>query len=117
MKTVLLLVVLLSFMDSLLAVFAPPSVQLYSRTPGQLGVTNILICHASGFYPPEITIKVLKNGAELPNSKQTDLAFEENWQYHMTKSVIFTPKSGEDYTCKVTHLGKTTTYVWVPDIM
>ncbi|XP_028426536.1 beta-2-microglobulin [Perca flavescens] len=95
---------------------SPPKVQVYSREPGHFDQANTLICHVSGFHPPEITIELLKNGQELPGSKQTDLAFEENWHYHLTKHVPFTPKNGDNFACKVTHVGKTLTYHWESDM-
>ncbi|XP_024118728.1 beta-2-microglobulin [Oryzias melastigma] len=92
-----------------------PQVQVYSRLPGNFGIKNTLICHTSGFHPPEISIKLLKNGAEM-ESKQTDLAFEENWHYHLTKHAVFTPEKGETYTCVVSHTTGTKTYNWEPDM-
>ncbi|KAK5599832.1 Beta-2-microglobulin [Crenichthys baileyi] len=99
-----------------MAKVASPKVQIYSRNPGNFGTENVLICHVSGFHPPEIKIDLLKNQGEIPGAKQTDLAFEENWHYHLTKHVSFTPNSGEKYVCRVTHVGKTTDYVWEADI-
>lgn len=83
---------------------APPKVQVYSRNPGEYGKKNTLICYVSGFHPPDITIKLLKNGEEIPGSQQTDLAFEQGWQFHLTKYVEFTPQVGEKYTCSVRHM-------------
>uniref|UniRef100_A0A4W5LQE5 Beta-2-microglobulin n=1 Tax=Hucho hucho TaxID=62062 RepID=A0A4W5LQE5_9TELE len=62
---------------------APPKVQVYSRNPGEYGKDNTLICHVSGFHPPDISIQLLKNGVEIPDAKQTDLAFEQGWQFHL----------------------------------
>ncbi|KAM4570153.1 beta-2-microglobulin [Odontesthes bonariensis] len=90
----------------------PPKVQLYSRDPGQFGKENTLICHVSNFHPPDITIELMEDGNVLPNHKQTDLAFKQDWHFHLTKSVPFTPVDGRKYSCKVTH-GKTTKdYAW-----
>ena len=86
--------------------------QIYSRNPGKLDETNTLICHVSGFHPPDISITLLKNGVEIQGAKQTDLAFESGWQFHLTKSVAFTPKAGEEYTCNVRHLAATRKYTW-----
>ncbi|KAK5895966.1 hypothetical protein CgunFtcFv8_009617 [Champsocephalus gunnari] len=74
---------------------ASPDVQVYSKGPGIIGEPNTLICHVKGFYPPEISIKVLNNGKEIFGAKQTDLAFEENWHYHLTKHVPFTPSQND----------------------
>ncbi|XP_063761302.1 beta-2-microglobulin-like [Eleginops maclovinus] len=93
-----------------------PKVQFYSRDPGYVGKENTLICHVSGFHPPELSIKVLRNGFELPESKQSDLAFEENWHYHLTKHVPFTPSPSDTYTCIVTHLGTPKEYTWETDM-
>ncbi|XP_017551836.1 beta-2-microglobulin, like [Pygocentrus nattereri] len=93
-----------------------PKVQVYSRNPGEYGKENVLICHVSGFHPPDITIDLLKNGAEIQNTKQTDLAFEQGWQFHLTKSAAFNPSSGETYTCRVKHMDKTNMYSWEPDM-
>lgn len=93
-----------------------PKVQVYTRTPGELGKENTLICHVSNFYPPEISIELLRNGEEIPGALQTDLTFEENWQYHLTKHVPFTPGKGEIYSCRVTHMGNPKPYIWEPDM-
>lgn len=92
---------------------ADPKVQVYSRNPGEYGKANVLICYVSGFHPPDITIQLLKNGVEIPGSTQTDLAFEEGWQFHLTKYVDFLPQPGEEYTCRVRHMSSPTkSYTW-----
>lgn len=94
-----------------------PKVQVYSRNPGEYGKKNTLICYVSGFHPPDITIKLLKNGQEIPDSHQTDLAFEQGWQFHLTKYVDFTPQVGEEYTCRVRHMSNLEkSYTWEPDM-
>nr|WIM36834.1 beta-2-microglobulin-2 [Ogcocephalus cubifrons] len=92
-----------------------PKVQVYSRLPGELGKPNTLICHVCSFHPPEIDIDLLRNGEEMQGGNQTDLAFEEDWHYHLTKHMSFTPR-GEEFACRVTHMGKTRTYIWEPDV-
>ncbi|XP_047204915.1 beta-2-microglobulin-like [Girardinichthys multiradiatus] len=116
MKELAFLVVFLCASQSIMAKEASPKVQIYSRNPGKFGTDNVLICHVSGFHPPEIKIDLLRNQQEIAGAEQTDLAFEENWHYHLTKHVSFTPNSGETYVCRVTHVGKTTDYVWEPDM-
>lgn len=90
----------------------PPKVQLYSSKAGEFGMKNTLICHVSGFHPPDITIQLMKNGEELKGTNQTDLAFDDKWQFRLSKSVFFTPQNGEKYTCKVTHGMKTNDHTW-----
>lgn len=118
MKTfVCLAVVLLLGLTGLSAVKKiSPKVQVYTRSPGHYGTANTLICHVSGFHPPEITIELLRNDKEIPGSQQTDLAFEENWHYHMTKHVPFTPTKEDVFTCRVTHGGTKNTYIWEADM-
>lgn len=91
---------------------APPKVQVYSRAPGVADKANIFICHVSGFHPPEIQIELLKDGNPIQGANQTDLAFEEDWHYHLTKYVPFTPHKGEEFACRVTHMGKPKTHHW-----
>lgn len=91
---------------------APPKVQVYSHKPGEFGKENILICHVSEFHPPDITIQLLKDGGEIPNANQTDLAFKKNWHFHLTKTAAFTPVVGEKYSCKVTHGSTVKDYAW-----
>ncbi|CAI5635415.1 unnamed protein product [Oreochromis niloticus] len=118
MKTFVFLavVLLLGLTDLSAAKNSSPKVQVYTRSPGQYGTANTLICHVSGFHPPEITIELLKNDKVIPGSQQTDLAFEENWHYHMTKHVPFTPTKEDVFSCRVTHTGKKRTYIWEADM-
>uniref|UniRef100_A0A3Q3WMI2 Beta-2-microglobulin n=1 Tax=Mola mola TaxID=94237 RepID=A0A3Q3WMI2_MOLML len=94
----------------------PPKVQVYSRNPGELDQMNTLICHVSGFHPPDITIQLMVDEVEVRNANQTDLAFGENWHFHLTKSATFTPKSGQKYSCKVTHGRSVNDYAWEPNM-
>ncbi|KAL0964949.1 hypothetical protein UPYG_G00274810 [Umbra pygmaea] len=91
---------------------SPPKVQVYSRNPGEYGKENKLICYVSEFHPPDIEIKLMKNDVEIPDAKQTDLSFEQGWRFHLTRSVSFTPKDGETYSCRVRHLKTTKDYTW-----
>jgi len=84
----------------------------FCHFPGEYGKGNTLICYVSGFHPPDISIELLKDGVVIPNSQQTDLAFEKGWQFHLTKSVSFTPKNGEDYSCRVRHMSEMKTVIW-----
>ncbi|KAG9270440.1 beta-2-microglobulin-like [Astyanax mexicanus] len=77
MKLMLFCVVFAFLGVSSFAKESPPKVQVYSRNPGEFGKDNVLICHVSGFHPPDITIDLLENGTPIPNAKQTDLAFEQ----------------------------------------
>ncbi|XP_056311819.1 beta-2-microglobulin [Danio aesculapii] len=89
-----------------------PKVHVYSHFPGEYGKPNTLICYVSSFHPPDISIELLKNGEVLPDTKQTDLAFEKGWQFHLTKSVAFTPEKGDEYACRVRHMKDTKKFSW-----
>lgn len=91
---------------------AAPKVQVYSQHPGEFGEKNVLICHVSGFHPPDITIELMKGDEEIKNANQTDLAFKEDWHFHLTKSVSFTPQKGEQYVCRVTHGHSVKQFTW-----
>uniref|UniRef100_A0A8B9J670 Beta-2-microglobulin n=1 Tax=Astyanax mexicanus TaxID=7994 RepID=A0A8B9J670_ASTMX len=112
MKLLLSIVVFVALGCSSLAKQSDPKVQVYSYSPGEFGKENILICHVSEFHPPDISINLLKNGIEIPNAKQTDLAFEQGWKFHLTRSVSFTPQKNEEYACRVTHMGIGKNFVW-----
>ncbi|XP_058482180.1 beta-2-microglobulin-like [Solea solea] len=109
-------VVLLALIGASLAKISPPTVQVYSQTREEHGKPNILICHVTNFYPPMISIKLLKDGKPMALLKEQDLAFEENWYYHLTKFANFTPEIGARYTCSVTHNEKTVEHVWESDL-
>ncbi|XP_041636472.1 beta-2-microglobulin-like [Cheilinus undulatus] len=113
MKCVLLsCVVALVAVCSAAELVSKPKVQVYSRNRGEFGKENILICHVSEFYPPDLKIQLLKDGVEMKNCNQTDLTFHKNWHFHLTVSREFTPVSGIQYTCRVTHGNKAVDYAW-----
>lgn len=91
---------------------SPPKVQVYSYQPGEYGKDNTLICHVSNFHPPDITIQLMKNGQEISSAKQTDLAFEKDWHFRLTRNVAFTPMSGDKYSCRVTHGTSVKDFAW-----
>ncbi|XP_030006672.1 beta-2-microglobulin-like [Sphaeramia orbicularis] len=117
MKYVLLFGALAALYLTVESKTSPPKVQVYSRGPGEYGKENILICRVTGFHPPNIKIQLMKNDEELPNSVQTDLAFESDWHFHLTKHAPFTPQSGEKYVCRVTHGNAAPKdYSWEPNM-
>ncbi|XP_030646082.1 beta-2-microglobulin, like [Chanos chanos] len=116
MKSLLSVAVLVAVLACCYAKVSHPKVQIYSRNPGEYGKDNTLICHVSGFHPPDITIELLKDGQPIGGAKQTDLAFEQGWDFHLTKHAPFKPQQGEQYTCKVTHMKSTNSYTWEADM-
>ncbi|KAL6460066.1 hypothetical protein MHYP_G00318250 [Metynnis hypsauchen] len=116
MKLFLAVVVFAVLGSSSLAKLSEPKVQVYSYSPGEFGKENILICHVSGFHPPDISIELLKNEVEIPGAKQTDLAFEKGWKFHLTKSASFTPQKNEEYSCRVRHVNNVRNFIWEADM-
>ncbi|XP_077355518.1 beta-2-microglobulin-like [Festucalex cinctus] len=103
-------------LGSAVTIQSPPVVQVYSRTKGVFGKANILLCHVNKFHPPVIKVDLLRNGVVMNQANQTEMVFEMDWDYFMTKYVPFVPQSGETYTCLVTHMGISRTFVWEPDV-
>ncbi|KAM8883483.1 beta-2-microglobulin [Synchiropus picturatus] len=95
------------------AKYNPPKVKVYSLYPGKFDVPNKIICHVTDFHPPDISISLLKNGQEM-ESEQSDLAFRNNWQFHLSYYAPFTPSSTDEYSCRVNHNQRTNTYQWDP---
>ncbi|KAM9823914.1 beta-2-microglobulin [Neosynchiropus ocellatus] len=95
------------------ATYNPPKVKVYSQNPGKFDAANKLICHVTDFHPPDISISLLRNGQEI-DSEQSDLAFSKNWQFHLSYHTQFTPISGDEYSCRVTHNQRTNTFLWDP---
>ncbi|XP_041636909.1 beta-2-microglobulin-like [Cheilinus undulatus] len=91
-------------------------VNVYSHDLGFFGKPNTLICHVSRIAPPpEIEINLLKNGEVIKGANQTDLAFDVDWYYYLTKHIRFTPQAGDRYSCQIKHGGKVHSYQWEPD--
>ncbi|XP_036433458.1 beta-2-microglobulin-like [Colossoma macropomum] len=116
MKLLLCFVVACALYVTAQAKESPPKVQVYSNSPGEFGKENVLICHVSGFYPSDIIVELLRNGEKIPGAEQTDLAIDQDWKFHLTKSVSFTPQKEDLYICRVTHAqNKPQTYSWKAD--
>ncbi|XP_039621011.1 beta-2-microglobulin-like [Polypterus senegalus] len=97
---------------------AAPKVQIYSHYPGVYGQENVLICHVSGFHPPNIKIHLMKGKVPIPNTTTTDLQFNRDWRFQLTQSVRFTPQKGHSYSCMVEHssLDHSKTVTWDPEV-
>ncbi|XP_070618172.1 beta-2-microglobulin [Erythrolamprus reginae] len=92
----------------------PPTVQVYSRYPVTYGQENILQCFAEGFHPPKITITLMKNNVPIPDVKQSDLSFKEDWTFQLLAYAQVVPNRGDEYSCVVDHkaLEKPITVKW-----
>ncbi|KAL4640672.1 interleukin-1 receptor-associated kinase 3-like isoform X2 [Arapaima gigas] len=76
---------------------SPPKVSVYTRNPGEHGKPNKLICHTTGFHPPDIEITLTKNGQPIPESecKQSDLTFSQDWSFELTKTASIIPTKSD----------------------
>ncbi|TSO88096.1 Beta-2-microglobulin [Bagarius yarrelli] len=116
MNVIVSFLVLVGISACAFAIESPPKIQIYSRNPGVYGKENTLICHVSEFHPPDIEIKLMKNGQEITGAEQTDLSFEKGWKFHLTRSVSFNPVKEDTYTCFVRHMTNIKTITWDPDM-
>uniref|UniRef100_UPI00398F4AC0 beta-2-microglobulin-like n=1 Tax=Pristiophorus japonicus TaxID=55135 RepID=UPI00398F4AC0 len=82
-----------------------PQVHVYTHTPPKEGESNVLLCHAKDFSPPNIQLELLENGIIIPNANQSDLSFETDWSFKLTTFVHFVPKNNVKYVCRVQHNG------------
>ncbi|XP_067865860.1 beta-2-microglobulin-like [Heterodontus francisci] len=90
-----------------LSLASAPQVQVYTYKPIKDGEANVLLCHAKEFSPPNIKLLLFENGVEIPHASQSDLSFEADWSFKLTKYVDITAKSGAKYSCKMEHNGLT----------
>ncbi|XP_077449638.1 beta-2-microglobulin-like [Stigmatopora argus] len=103
---------ILFLLESSVSKESSPIVQVYTETAGFLGKNNILLCHVSNFQPPVIQVDLLRNGVTIQTANQSEMVFEVDWEYYLTKYVAFVPQKGESYACSVTHGGISRTFAW-----
>ncbi|XP_075034999.1 beta-2-microglobulin-like [Mixophyes fleayi] len=96
-------VVLALVVSLALAEIRPPTVYVYTRKPVKDGEPNQLICYANSFHPPRISMILRRNGEKFKDIQESDLSFQQDWSYHKTVHVPFTPLDGEKYDCAVMH--------------
>ncbi|KAM9307389.1 beta-2-microglobulin-like [Pholidichthys leucotaenia] len=116
MKLLLCVAVLVAVCYSVDSKKSPPKVTVYSEGPGEYGKENTIICQVSNFYPPDITIELLKNQETIPEAKQTDLVFGSDWHFRLLNYASFTPSNGDKYCCRVIHGGDAKEYAWEPNM-
>ncbi|XP_051899577.1 beta-2-microglobulin-like [Pristis pectinata] len=80
-----------------------PEVTVYTYKPIKEGEKNVLLCHAKEFNPPNIHLELLEGGNVMPKTNQSDITFEQNWKFKLTKYAEFWPKQGVEYSCRVNH--------------
>ncbi|XP_020392206.2 HLA class II histocompatibility antigen, DP beta 1 chain-like [Rhincodon typus] len=92
-----------------------PTVTIRPKAPQHAAQLALLSCHVTGFYPPEIDITWLKNGAPIPDGViNTVLLSNGDWTYQVEDLLQYQPVSGDKYTCHVEHssLGSPRSVEW-----
>ncbi|NXG16767.1 B2MG protein, partial [Grallaria varia] len=91
-----------------------PKVEVYARTRAVEGEKNTLHCFVTGFHPPKIEVKLLKNGQPMDEVKYGDLSFNEKWQFQRLVYAPFTARKGDTFACRVMHstMQEPRTYRW-----
>ncbi|XP_078272522.1 H-2 class II histocompatibility antigen, E-S beta chain-like [Rhinoraja longicauda] len=81
-----------------------PKITVRPKASSHAGQSALLTCHVTGFYPPEIEVTWLKNGAPVPNGAiNTVLLSDGDWTYQVEELLQYQPVSGDTYTCRVEH--------------
>ncbi|XP_078073889.1 H-2 class II histocompatibility antigen, E-S beta chain-like [Mustelus asterias] len=81
-----------------------PTVTVRPKTMPHSGKSALLLCHVTGFYPPEIEVTWLKNGVPVPDGViNTALLSDGDWTYQVQDLLQYQPVSGDKYTCHVEH--------------
>ncbi|NXO33130.1 B2MG protein, partial [Locustella ochotensis] len=110
----LLGVLVLLALPGLEAAGEAPKVEVYARTRAEEGKPNTLHCFVTGFHPPKIDIKLLKNGEPMPGVTYGDLSFNEKWQFQRLVYAPFIPTREDIFVCRVVHstMSEPGTYRW-----
>nr|AFN85571.1 MHC class II antigen beta chain [Chiloscyllium plagiosum] len=81
-----------------------PTVTIRPKASPHSAQSALLSCHVTGFYPPEIDVTWLKNGAPIPDGViNTVLLSDGDWTYQVEDLLQYQPVSGDKYTCHVEH--------------
>ncbi|XP_072406521.1 H-2 class II histocompatibility antigen, E-S beta chain-like isoform X1 [Chiloscyllium punctatum] len=81
-----------------------PTVTIRPKASQHSTQSALLSCHVTGFYPPEIDVTWLKNGAPIPDGViNTVLLSDGDWTYQVEDLLQYQPVSGDKYTCRVEH--------------
>ncbi|MGH0170086.1 UNVERIFIED_CONTAM: hypothetical protein FKN15_070350 [Acipenser sinensis] len=82
----------------------PPTVRVRSMKPFSSQHQTMLVCNAFGFYPREIKVTWLRNGAKVTaDVSSSELLSDGDWTYQIHSYLELTPQSGDSYTCRVEH--------------
>ncbi|XP_019964242.2 class II histocompatibility antigen, B-L beta chain-like [Paralichthys olivaceus] len=92
------------FRQSTLDRKVPPVVRVHLDKPADYGVRTMLRCSVLGFYPQEVRVSWLRDGAEVSSDvSSTDVLANEDWTFQVHSYLELTPKRGERVSCRVEH--------------
>nr|XP_034963747.1 class II histocompatibility antigen, M beta 1 chain isoform X1 [Zootoca vivipara] len=98
----------------------PPKVRVFPVTPQNTPASIMLACVVWGFYPQDVTVTWLWNGALLKNGTGPAAVASSNgdWTYQTLRTLPVDPRQGGTYTCLVTHasLNESLTKDWAPGL-
>ncbi|XP_062383707.1 H-2 class II histocompatibility antigen, A-Q alpha chain-like isoform X1 [Sardina pilchardus] len=82
----------------------PPVSAVYSREEVLLGSENTLICYVTRFYPPQITIRWMRNNENVTQGVSLSQIYANNdGSFNQISTLKFTPKKDDVYFCTVEH--------------
>ncbi|KAM9335685.1 RLA class II histocompatibility antigen, DP alpha-1 chain-like [Symphorus nematophorus] len=84
---------------------APSTPMIYTRDKVELGETNTLICHVTGFYPAPVTFYWTKNGQNVTEGTSVNVPYpNKDGSFNQFSRLDFVPQLGDIYSCRVKHL-------------
>ncbi|XP_066500604.1 H-2 class II histocompatibility antigen, A-K alpha chain-like [Hoplias malabaricus] len=95
-----------------------PWVSLYSKTEVKLRVSNSLVCRASSFFPPPVTVFWTKNNLNVTEGVSLGPYYQNSdGTLSVFSTLGFTPEPGDIYSCTVEHraLEGPQTRIWEVD--
>ncbi|XP_047444550.1 H-2 class II histocompatibility antigen, A-K alpha chain-like [Mugil cephalus] len=94
---------------------APSSPMIYPEESVEVGVSNTLICHVSGFYPAPVKVSWTKNNKDVTSQSSINVPYvNKDATFTQISRLDFTPQLGDIYSCSVEHLALTEplTRIW-----
>ncbi|XP_070823574.1 rano class II histocompatibility antigen, A beta chain-like [Chaetodon trifascialis] len=81
-----------------------PIVEVHQTKPAGYEERSMLECSVMGFFPQEVRVSWLRDGAEVSTDvSSTDVLANGDWTFQLHSYLELTPKRGERVTCRVDH--------------
>lgn len=92
------------FRRSTLDRLVPPVVKVRPAEPADYGKRTMLECSVVGFFPREVRVSWLRDGAEVNTDvSSTDTLADGDWSFQLHTYLELTPRRGERVSCRVDH--------------